>query len=293
MKFDNAYVISYIHPGWNEKTRAKRFDAHRKQIDWLKAQGFNVFVFAQYEGEHKDVTYLPFNGQRHLPGNARNRCLDHFYSSDEDFCLLLDDDIILYDDRIYSGNIKEKLGRMDFLLSENISLMCPVFPAFDPYTQFIKEYGSVFPENLILKNKPAISGQFLVLKNLKKHYNKPIFFNETWAEADGSVKLGEDALFSLEVTKHGFGTYKMWNWMVNDMGVSTSTHVNKETIKERYRSLNRELASIFNLRVKDPGGQRQLVYWSEFGIKCGNRKEWVIPFNGDVNEGLESFMVEG
>lgn len=293
MLFDNAYIISYIHPGWDDKTRSKRFLSHRKQIDWLKNLGFqNIFVFAQYQGEHKDVTYLPFNGERHLPGNARNVCLEHFYSTNQDYCLILDDDVVLYEDRIYSGNIKERIQKLDYLLEVNASLLCPVFPQFDPYTKFIKDYGSTFNESLILRNKPAIGGCFLLLKNLKKHYNDEVFFDRDWREHDGSVKLGEDALFSLEITKKGYGTYKMWNWMVHDMGATTSSHADKEISKERYRKLNLELADRFNLRVKDPGGSRQLVFWSEFGIKCGNKKEWIIQFERNLDDSLESFLVE-
>lgn len=292
MQFDNVYIISYISPKWDEKTKKKRFESHRTQLEWLSNKGFkNIFVFAQYDGEHTDlVTYLPYDGKRYLPGDARNFCLEHFYSTDQDFCLLLDDDVILYDDKLESGNIKQRFEAADFLLDLKVALLCPMYPRYDPYTEYIEDYKSVFSNGFVLRNKPTMSGQCLFLKNLKKYYNDPIYFAKDWAEPDGSVRFGEDAIFSLDITKKGYGTYKMWNWLMKDMGTTTSSHVIKEANKARFQEMNRYLASTYNLRIKNSGGPSQTVFWSEFGIKHGNKKEWILPFDGSKEFSLDDFF---
>ena len=203
MKANRAYVISYISDKWDDNTKLKRERAHSRQVAWLKSKGFDVYIFAQYQGKHEGVTYLPYDGKRYLPGDARNQCLKHFYQTDDDYCFLLDDDIILFEDKVCSGNIVDILQGADHLLDYKIGIMMPILPAYDPYSEFLEKYGDTIKSNFVLKNRPHMSSQFMIVKNFKKFYNQEIFFKENWCEADGSVKFGEDAIFSLDITKLG------------------------------------------------------------------------------------------
>lgn len=291
MKFTKAYVISYISPKWTPKQFEKRKANHLKQVEWLKAQGFDVHIFAQYKPVHSGVTYLPYDGGKYLPGDARNECLKHFYSTDDDFCCILDDDIILYSDKICSGNILDVIRSADGLLEKNISHLHPIVPAFDPYSEFLKEYGETIKTNLVLRNRPHQSGQFIILKNLKKHYNDEIYFEKNWAEPDGSVKFGEDCVFSMKICQKGYGSYKLWNFTMHDLGVTNSTHSRglqeKEVITQRFRNCAYEISQMFDLRVSNPQTDKQKVFYSEFGISHGQVKEITVPFG---KKGLDEFF---
>lgn len=282
MKANKAYVISYISDKWDENTRLKRERAHSRQVAWLKSKGFDVYIFAQYQGKHEGVTYLPYDGKRYLPGDARNQCLKHFYQTDDDYCFLLDDDIILFEDKVCSGNIIDILQGADHLIEYKIGIMMPILPAYDPYSEFLEKYGETIKSNFVLKNRPHMSSQFMIVKNFKKFYNQEIFFRENWCEADCSVKFGEDAIFSLDITKLGYGSYKLWNWSVYDLGATISTHSNgvqtREQITNRFRAIAKELAEMYNIEIKPGGKSGQMVQWSKFGLKHGNARELVIPF---------------
>lgn len=282
MKANRAYVISYISDKWDDNTKLKREIAHSRQVSWLKSKGFDVYIFAQYQGKHEGVTYLPYDGKRYLPGDARNQCLKHFYQTDDDYCFLLDDDIILFEDKVCSGNIVDILQEADHLLDYKIGIMMPILPAYDPYGEFLEKYGDTIKSNFVLKNRPHMSSQFMIVKNFKKFYNQEIFFRENWCEADGSVKFGEDAIFSLDITKLGYGSYKLWNWSVYDLGATISTHSNgvqtREQITNRFRAIAKELAEMYNIEIKPGGKSGQMVQWSKFGLKHGNARELVIPF---------------
>lgn len=288
MKFENAYIISYKSPKWTDKQLKKREETHAKQVEWFKSQGFNVFIFAQYEPVLEGVTYLPWDGKHYLPGNARNVCLRHFYESDSDYCILADDDGWLADKTVYSGPIKKVLEAANPLNSPfPVGLMCPILPQMDPYGEFLKKYGDVIKHSLVLRNRPHQAGIFLILKNLKKHHNDPVFFREDWAESDGSVKYGEDAIFSMEITKRGYGSYKLWNYMCMDYGTTNSSHAygvqEQSIITQRHRAINLEVAELFGLRVTNSGTDQQRVFFSEFGYKHMQPKEFLLPFDSREN----------
>lgn len=290
IKFNNAYLISYISPDWDEKTKNKRMENHQKQVEWLKKEGFNIFIFAQYEGNLEGVHYFPYDkNRRYYPGDARNVCLQHFYSTDEDYCVLADDDGVIYENKISNLPFRKTIQSAD-LLKYNIGIISPLVPAYDPFGDFVTKYSSILDSKLIFRNRPHIGGTFMMVKNFKKHHDMQFWYKEDWKEPSGRVKYGEDAIFSMDIVKAGLGSYKLWNFALHDLGATTSTHQNKEDNTQRFRDIALEIAEMFNLRVANPGTDKQRVYYAEFGIEHGSVKEFTIDLPTDKPKGLSKFF---
>lgn len=216
MKIRKAYIISYISPQWNDAMKEKRIALHRKQIDWVKKQGLTPYVFAQYEGSC-DVNYLPWDGRKYLPGDARNECLKHFYTTDDDFALFLDDDAMLDEGKLENDTFISTLASMDVSGFNKCSFVSPINPRFDAYNEFHETHSSVLSENLVMKSKPHQAGFIFFLKNIKKHHGREIYYEENWCEPNGTVKYGEDAVFSmkwlrLDSVVISVGTFQHWTW---------------------------------------------------------------------------------
>lgn len=287
MILTKAYVISYISPKWDDVTKDKRRAVHIRQIEWLKQQGLDVYVFAQYKGD-LDVKYLPYTRGRYLPGDARNECLKHFYSTDDDFAIFLDDDAILDPGKLENDTFISDIRKQDISDFDKVSLITPINPKYDPYTQFQLKNRQVLEDNWVMLSKPHQPGFIFFLKNLKKHHGIEIYYEEDWSEPDGSVKFGEDAVFSMRLTKAGLGSYQCWNISALDMGSSISTHSggvqDKEVISRRMKDVKFIIQGVFpdlKIVVKPDGSSR--VQWAEWADRFQRGRYVYIPKVGVDN----------
>lgn len=161
------YIISYLN---NEIKREK---PHIKQLEWLK-ENFklnDIFILAQNYSIDKmdEINYIINNPIK--PSLARNKLLSIFYSSNEEYGLFIDDDVILKYKNINISKYIEKL------INKN--------NYWDSLTfNEIRYSGSFKDENKVslLKKSNILSGAAFIWKNFKKLYDKEIYFDENLNE---------------------------------------------------------------------------------------------------------------
>lgn len=119
---------------------------------------------------------------------ARNELLADFYASDDDFMLYADDDTCFHD-RYYAKELFQALHSNPEWF-EHIDCFTGIEGKFTPFTAENESLG--LDTKWVFKPMQfATSGEFRVIKNLRKYYNKEFYY-------DSNLKYGEDLHFRLK-----------------------------------------------------------------------------------------------
>lgn len=259
MNLKSMYIISWFGNGEN---RDKRVQYHNIQVDWALAQGLTVYVVAQHykEGEHRsDVTYLDYtypNGiSLFLPGEARNVCLRHFYSTDDDFAIIADNDAILYDGPQHcdSKNFVSVFNAVNAAELKPVDLFVPLNPRRMPFSATITNNKNMFDENLVFHRTPDSKGSFLVVKNIKKHHNKELFFDESFVNPDRTLIPLEDVDFGMNFLFNGLTLYMLHNIMLKELASSSSTWTATEDRKDMFPAGKNIMAEKYGIPLNSKG----------------------------------------
>jgi glycosyltransferase involved in cell wall biosynthesis len=209
-----AYIIS-----WMGNKKVDRLPMLKKSVEWCKKKDLNPCIIAM-EWEEKnfkefsEVSWVR-SDLRLPPGHARNIALNHFYSTEDDYCIILDDDTWIEkgDDLIDTLRKKD----MGDVLSVTHASLC-----YAPY--HLHSYHRLKTTNHI------ITGCFIV-KNLRKHYNDELFFNTNFVtHAERGLVYGEDVNFPQRAMTRGYKVYEVYSSSVNasrDIGQTESTWLEK------------------------------------------------------------------
>lgn len=172
-------ITSYLPE--DEHLRSKRLKGHRKQLEFFRKvlPDVPIYVVAQ---NYKDTDYTVDEKIHYLvfesgigPANARNELLKLFYNSNEDFMYMLDDDIVFYD----YYNILEFFNELHTKPSKYYSLDV-VFSKLaqrQPFKKDNYEQPLNLDNWLFVDNQGMHSNSSILLKNLKKHHNMEIYYN--------------------------------------------------------------------------------------------------------------------
>ena len=108
-------------------------------------------------------------------GGARNELLKIFYASDEDYCMLLDDDTVLYDTPC-SRKLFELLNDKGFLRFKNVDAICGT-------ETYNKKHVRISTAQLTFEKMPfeQLNG-LLIIKNFKKYYGEEHYYENTNCE---------------------------------------------------------------------------------------------------------------
>ena len=226
MKLDKVYIISHLDdtlPNYEKRSKILK-----SVVDFWLSRDLDIVICAQNYKE-KDFlvneriryVFLEEKEYGHKISAARNRLLKEFYESDEDFCIILDDDIQLYSGTKYcdSDNIISILRDLKEL--HGIDLFNGLQPVFMPFT---KEYQKPeYKDNLIFKKNLQVIGQIMFLRNLKKFYGREIYFDENWVDGKEGLLPGEDIRFACELASQNLGVYRLMNIVTKDLGYNHST----------------------------------------------------------------------
>lgn len=106
------------------------------------------------------------------PAKARNLILELFYKSDDDYCILTDDDVYFYD--YYDANTFIRNLYYGKYNNYNIDIVVPLSPNLKPFKQRLLEAGIdrnfvLFPSSL------SDIPNFMLLRNSKEH----LFYDES------------------------------------------------------------------------------------------------------------------
>lgn len=212
-------IISYLPD--NESLREIRKLNLIKVIELLKdlfpceminviAQNFN------YDDYLDDVNYIKFD-KGIGPVKARNILLSMFYSSNDDYLYITDDDIVMYDYYDAKQFIRDLyFGKYN---EYSIDLVTSLTPDFSPFKEII--FNDDYKHNHILKRASVTCGTPCALvKNFKKFYNKSIYYNENRYVNKGMV---EDVDFISTLIYTGFSVYVCINWIRKLLNKDAST----------------------------------------------------------------------
>ena len=283
MKLNKIYIISYL-PNDEEK-RAKRKELHNRQIEYWKKRipkEVELWVYAQnYRDEDfiEGVNYIiNETDEIKLIGGAKRECLKHFYQTDDDFALILDDDIVYYEGEKYmdSDNIINILRGIDIEFFKDIDVFNGLNPSQEPFGAFYEKKRDTLKNNLYFKLKVNLSGGEIFFKNFKKFYGIEVYLEDLLNE-DGSNFGGEDVKLGIELIKKGFGVYSLKNIVRKDMGWSHSLWCKtKEHRKQAMDALKEKIINEWGVNSKN--GR---VQWSKFIEQHSTKpKEIIIPKNG-------------
>ena len=93
-------------------------------------------------------------------------------------------------------------------------------PTQTPFSKYYKDNEDLLNENLIFHSKINIRVDIFI-KNLKKFYNKEIYFEDLKNE-DGIV-MGKDIKFAIDAAKQGFNVFECKNFVRKDLAWTQST----------------------------------------------------------------------
>ncbi len=275
MLFNTAYIISYLP---EDDLKAKRLEIHNRQIDYWKSKGLKIVVYAQKykSGDFRnDVDYITNNSSEvERPGPARNVLLREFYKTNQDFCLLMDNDISLYEGVKYcdSDNLVEILKNIPIENLNGVDLFEPLNPTQTPFSEFFVDNKDTLETNLYFKRRPNISGQSLFIRNFSKFEMTEHFYDDWFDEKTGKIIMGEDVAFGLEMTKEGKGVYSLMNAVRKDMGWTVSSWCkNPELRKQSFETLKKILPTL------GVGLKGSNLDWAGFADKYNIQKKILSP----------------
>lgn len=238
MLFKTIYIISWF--GNTEPLRTNRKKKHREQIENLLAFNlFNIIILAQeYEKEdfvsHPNIKYI-LSREVHKPNNARNILKKHFYNSEEDFALFLDDDILLtdkfvkviseYDNQLRKAITEQSIG----LISVQYGNKSYNYKN-DNSLKYISKNKKLREEHenpvLYLIERPTPEALY-IMKNFKKADGLEFYY-----DSETIYSMGKDLICNLTI--NGYRCYYFWN-LNNDFEANNSEL--KSTIaKERNKN---------------------------------------------------------
>jgi len=275
MLFDTAYIISYLP---KDELRSKRLEIHDRQIAYWKSKGLKIVVYAQgYEkGDFREgVQYITNTTDKiHRPGPARNILLKEFYKTNQDFCLLMDNDIVLYEGEKYcdSDNLVSILKDIPIENLEGVDVFETINPTQTPFSAFFEENKDILQSNLFFKRKPNISGMCLFIRNFRKFGMKEYLYDDWFDEKTGKIIMGEDIAFGLELIRDGRGVYSLMNAVRKDMGWTVSSWCkNPELRKQAFDDLKKILPTL------GVGEKKGKLDWAGFADRYGIPKKVLVP----------------
>lgn len=218
MILNKCYFISW-------KPSEERLKVLDKAVAWAKEKSLEVYIIAMdWDVPYKyDVKWIKMD-LKLPPGAARNVALSHFYSTRDDYCIILDDDTYIETGGDIIESIrswtKEQLSKVDVLTvleSENHHL--------DLQESAVCHHFYPCPK--------ITSGVFIV-KNIRKFYrDKELYFNKHFVDYQGRLIFGEDVNFGFRTLYEGLGLWQVQTAMTNhsrDRDQLTSTWANNEDI---------------------------------------------------------------
>jgi hypothetical protein len=258
MKFEKCYIISWFGP---DSTNARRAEIHKRQLDWVKKNDLQPVVFAQNYKEEQyepDVQYIKHQGKVLTPGDARNILLKEFYNSDEDYAIFADNDTYLYTGQKYGANdtFVQTFRNIPFENLSDVDMFLPVNPANQPFTKDLTENAEGDKIRWRLRPTFMTKTSILIVKNIKKHHDKEIYFDEKFVNSDGTLIPCEDQNFGIEFIQNGLGVFICNNIIFKEEQATPekstwSTGMTAEQRWERTASGLKFISEIWNLPKQD------------------------------------------
>ena len=228
-----AYIPSYLGKG--DKLVAKRLKKHNEQLDWLLSsnQIEQIIVCSQDyppNAKRNDIRIHYIDSPAQGPSHARNVLLHYHYSTEDDTCLFIDNDIsselhtidqiIELSNRVHSASEWNLLG-------------------FVPHGFGLKRTA---PEILTFKRKTVFATGLFFMKGMTE-----IFFDE-------NLQSLEDVDFALRaMIEHSYSYYEIEEYEFYEHTYAASVIYENVDRKAEYDKLRGELREKYGNMVKGLG----------------------------------------
>jgi hypothetical protein len=240
------YQISYLSDDPN--LRAFRKERERKTAEFLSKLGRVKVVAQNYlDSDVPSIPGVEYVRQPKLgPAGARNFALRDFYSSDEDFLFLNDDDVMFYDYyRILNLFDEIKKHPEKF---KDVDAFYPIAPQYEPFKNLVYEDSRNLDFWKFAKSPINHPGSQMILRNIKKFKGIEIYQNESLNPGKGTGN--EDVEFMLEWLKKGLTWCQLQTWIQKNLGMSKSI-VFSEKEERKTGIIQSNLKSLCSLHSDD------------------------------------------
>lgn len=236
-------IVSYL-PN-DPKIREYRLRGVNNTIDWIlnSIKGSRVVVVAQnFKKEDRisnsRVEYLIYPKGIGV-AQARNVLLNRFYSSDDNFMCICDDDSTLFD--YYNSTELIEIAEND-PIKIKADFITIVNPKFEGFKQYNIDHREEVEHNFTFDGYGVNMQQFFMIRNLKKFYNKEIYYPEEASPAGKPVVFSEDLVFARFLLFEGLSIVRCRQWILRPGDFKKSTVVSKgddEEVSNREHKLQK------------------------------------------------------
>lgn len=217
----NAYIVSFL-PVDNPELRESRIGICQRQIRWwLENTKVNVHVISMnyepndyIERDNPRLVYLDSPPAKLTP--ARLVGFKHFYDSDANWGIMMDDDAILYDKPQHKDGFKifeEMEGRFDKY--RDVDVFFPINPQKIGFNPIWNKDPILFEENHVFVKNMDLKGSMFVVKNFRKHGMAEVL-------PDINFNWQEDTKFAIDCVAAGHTVMQCQNIVLNELSGSAS-----------------------------------------------------------------------
>jgi len=252
-------MISYFP---DNEIRSKRITEVTKTFKDLRVvipEEIDIHIIAQNYGTDGPYDIEGFTYTHITEGigqcAARNQLLAAFYDSDDDFLMYADDDTAFYD-RYNAVELFQRLHSNPEWF-ELVDCFTGLEGRFTPFTAENEKLG-LGDSTVGVNNstrwvwKPmqfATSGEFRVIRNLKKYYGKEFYY-------DSDLKYGEDLHFRLKYLSQ-INSYVCRNLILRSRGmgddICTLDRMSQLEQSTFYNQVTQDVYNMFNISVNSEG----------------------------------------
>jgi len=260
----NGYIYSFLTREDLQK-RSDRLAVHHNQVDWFVANtAIHLFIIAMnydpedFQQQHVDagrVTYLERPPLKLTA--ARLVGFEHFYASDADWAVMLDNDSTLYSNEQHNSGAKifEEMEKQ-IRCYDKLDLFYPLNPQVVGFNAIYDEDRHLFDNYHVFIRGAAMKGSMYFMRNFRKAGER-----EIWP--DVSYDFMEDNKLAIDAIAKGKRVFQCPNILLKEDGLSSSSfatdnEVRKANMLEPVKKLVEEYGHL-GLQVK-PGKPHNLEY---------------------------------
>lgn len=282
----DVYIISYFGRGPDAQLR---HSFHYQQLCvMLNTPGVeDIHILAM---DYKDIAsrgtrppyslYMPHprihyhESELVPPGEARNKLLKLFNSTQKPWALFADNDAYI-DIRFQGADIVQQIDNWADTLAEYCDVLSPIYGGHTPFNKKIADLGDSVDTHIGFVSNNYLKTTLFFAKNKTYYGEDPIYFDEQLTEM-------EDFEYQGRLLAHGRGIYQFKAVVMMDLGTHTSTLFPDNNRKAKWDTIKED---IFN-RYKDYGAVKVdgNINWSKIRCKYSKPRHLWLPYDGNRQE---------
>lgn len=213
-----AYIVSYLDPK-DEDKRAARLAVHNEQLDqWLTNTDMTVHVVSMNYREddyRRDERVVYLDSEPLRTAAARRVAFQHFYDSDTEWAVMMDNDSWLYSETQHNSGyqlFREMSEQIDRY--RGIGMFFPINPQKSPFTELLADEAHT--QNHVFKVAMDLKGSLFCVRNFRAA-GQPCVWPDT------SYTWQEDTKLAFDAVALGHRVMRCENIVLLEKGLSSSS----------------------------------------------------------------------